>query len=190
MKRGIRARRLGSNYMKEALYDVFEANSKRKRLIKQREERISAGRSSEITEANRARNVQATNIQFTEPSSTERERPTREIISRRVGRSIASDIRQGLTRSDQRSQKTINTASLNLQKSLETTNKNINDLMKLLDSSLIIDENSTQSNKSNENSNNNSAISLFSLVSDLTKSLQDQQDTNQKILDALKNNQL
>lgn len=108
MKRGIRAKRLGSNYMKESLNDVFEANSKRKRLIKQREARISTGttgRSSEITEANRARNVQATNIQFTEPSPTERERPTREIISRRVGRSITSDIRQGLTRSDQRSQK-------------------------------------------------------------------------------------
>lgn len=105
MKRGIRAKRLGSNYMKEALYDVFEANSKRKRLIKQREERISAGRSSAITKSNDVGSLQTANVQFTEPSSTERERPTREIISRRVGRSIASDIRQGLTRSNQRSQK-------------------------------------------------------------------------------------
>lgn len=105
MKRGIRAKRLGSNYMKESLNDVFEANSKRKRLIKQREERISAGRSSAITKSNAVGSLQTANVQFTEPSSTERERPTREIISRRVGRSIASDIRQGLTRSDQRSQK-------------------------------------------------------------------------------------
>lgn len=105
MKRGIRARRLGSNYMKESLNDVFEANGKRKRLAKQREERISAGRSSAITKSNDVGSLQTANVQFTEPSSTERERPTREIISRRVGRSIASDIRQGLTRSDQRSQK-------------------------------------------------------------------------------------
>lgn len=105
MKRGIRAKRLGSNYMKEALYDVFEANSKRKRLAKQREERISAGRSSAITQSNDVGSLQTANVQFTEPSSTERERPMREIISRRVGRSIASDIRQGLTRSNQRSQK-------------------------------------------------------------------------------------
>lgn len=108
MKRGIRAKRLGSNYMKEALYDVFEANGKRKRLAKQREARIEAGttgRSSAITKSNDVGSLQTANVQFTEPSSTERERPTREIISRRVGRSIASDIRQGLTRSDQRSQK-------------------------------------------------------------------------------------
>ena len=105
MKRGIRARRLGSNYMKESLNDVFEANGKRKRLAKQREERISAGRSSAITQSNDVGSLQTANVQFTEPSSTERERPTREIISRRVGRSIASDIRQGLTRSNQRSQK-------------------------------------------------------------------------------------
>lgn len=105
MKRGIRARRLGSNYMKESLNDVFEANGKRKRLAKQREERISAGRSSAITKSNDVGSLQTANVQFTEPSSTERERPTREIISRRVGRSIASDIRQGLTRSNQRSQK-------------------------------------------------------------------------------------
>lgn len=105
MKRGIRARRLGANYMKENLNDVFEANLERKRLAKQREERISAGRSSAITKSNDVGSLQTANVQFTEPSSTERERPTREIISRRVGRSIASDIRQGLTRSNQRSQK-------------------------------------------------------------------------------------
>ena len=101
MKRGIRARRLGSNYMKESLNDVFEANIERRRLAKQRE----AGRSSAITKSNDVGSLQTANVQFTEPSSTERERPTREIISRRVGRSIASDIRQGLTRSNQRSQK-------------------------------------------------------------------------------------
>lgn len=107
MKRGIRARRLGSNYMKESLNDVFEANGKRKRLAKQREERISAGtkEGSAITEAADVRNVQTTNIQFTESSPTGFVRPTREIISRRVGRSIGSDLRQGLTRSNQRSQK-------------------------------------------------------------------------------------
>lgn len=109
MKRGIRARRLGSNYMKESLNDVFEANGKRKRLAKQREERISAGTGNstnfEITETANARSLQTANVQFTEPSPTEREHTKREIISRRVGRSIASDIRQGLTRSDQRSKK-------------------------------------------------------------------------------------
>ena len=105
MKRGIRAKRLGSNYMKESLNDVFEANSKRKRLIKQREERISAGRSSAITKSNDVGSLQTANVQFTEPSSTERERPMREITRQRIRRSIRSDIRQGLTRSDQRSQK-------------------------------------------------------------------------------------
>lgn len=103
MKRGIRAKRLGSNYMKESLNDVFEANSKRKRLIKQREARIEAGttgRSSEITEANRAGNVQATNIQFTEPSTTGFVRAKREIASRTVRRSINSDLRQGFTPSN------------------------------------------------------------------------------------------
>lgn len=105
MKRGIRAKRLGSNYMKEALYDVFEANSKRKRLIKQREARISAGRSSASNQSNDVGSLQTANIQFTEPSSTERERPMREITRQRIRRSIRSDIRQGLTRSDQRSQK-------------------------------------------------------------------------------------
>ena len=49
--------------------------------------------------------LQTANIQFTEPSSTERERPMREITRQRIRRSIRSDIRQGLTRSDQRSQK-------------------------------------------------------------------------------------
>lgn len=105
MKRGIRAKRLGSNYMKEALYDVFETNGKRRQLAKQREERISAGRSSAITKSNDVGSLQTANIQFTEPSSTERERPMREITRQRIRRSIRSDIRQGLTRSNQRSQK-------------------------------------------------------------------------------------
>ena len=105
MKRGIRARRLGSNYMKESLNDVFEANGKRKRLAKQREERISAGRSSAINKSNDVGSLQTTNIQFTEPSSTGFVRKTREITRQRIRRSIRSDIRQGLTRSDQRSQK-------------------------------------------------------------------------------------
>ena len=102
MKRGIRAKRLGSNYMKESLNDVFEANSKRKRLIKSREARIEAGtkEGSAITEAADVRNVQTTNIQFTEPSPTGFVRKTREIISRRVGRSIGSDLRQGFTPSN------------------------------------------------------------------------------------------
>lgn len=105
MKRGIRAKRLGSNYMKEALYDVFETNGKRRQLAKQREERISAGRNSAITQSNDVGSLQTANIQFTEPSSTERERPMREITRQRIRRSIRSDIRQGLTRSNQRSQK-------------------------------------------------------------------------------------
>lgn len=108
MKRGIRARRLGSNYMKESLNDVFEANSKRRRLAKQREERISAGttgRSTEITEANRAGNVQATNIQFTEQGTTGFVRAKREIASRTVRRSINRDLRQGFETSNRKSQK-------------------------------------------------------------------------------------
>lgn len=107
MKRGIRARRLGSNYMKESLNDVFEANGKRKRLAKQREERISAEtkEGSAITEAADVRNVQTTNIQFTEPSPTGFARSKREIASRTVRRSINSDLRQGFETSDQRSQK-------------------------------------------------------------------------------------
>lgn len=105
MKRGIRAKRLGSNYMKESLNDVFETNGKRRQLAKQREERISAGRNSAITKSNDVGSLQTANIQFTEPSSTERERPMREITRQRIRRSIRSDIRQGLTRSDQRSQK-------------------------------------------------------------------------------------
>lgn len=103
MKRGIRARRLGSNYMKESLNDVFEANEKRKRLAKQREERISAGttgRNTEITEANRAGNVQATNIQFTEQGTTGFVRAKREIASRTVRRSINRDLRQGFETSN------------------------------------------------------------------------------------------
>lgn len=109
MKRGIRARRLGSNYMKESLNDVFEANGKRKRLAKQREERISAGTgnstNSEITEANRAGNVQATNIQFTEQGTTGFVRAKREIASRTVRRSINRDLRQGFETSNRQSQK-------------------------------------------------------------------------------------
>lgn len=105
MKRGIRAKRLGSNYMKEALYDVFEANGKRRRLAKQREERISAGGSSAITKANRAGNVQATNIQFTEQGTTGFVRAKREIASRTVRRSINRDLRQGFETSNRQSQK-------------------------------------------------------------------------------------
>lgn len=109
MNRGIRAKRLGSNYMKEALYDVFEANGKRRRLAKQREERISAGTgnstNSEITEANRAGNVQATNIQFTEQGTTGFARAKREIANRTVRRSINSDLRQAIKTSNRQSTK-------------------------------------------------------------------------------------
>ena len=105
MKRGIRAKRLGSNYMKESLNDIFEANEKRRRLIKSREAKISAGRSSAINKSNDVGSLQTANVQFTEPSSTGFVRPTREITRQRIRRSIRSNIRQGLTRSDQRSQK-------------------------------------------------------------------------------------
>lgn len=104
MKRGIRARRLGANYMKENLNDVFQSNLERKRLTKQREERISAGTgnstNSEITETANVGSLQTTNIQFTESSPTGFVRPTREIISRRVGRSVNSSLRQGFTPSN------------------------------------------------------------------------------------------
>ena len=108
MKRGIRAKRLGSNYMKENLNDIFQSNLERKRLAKQREARISAGttgRSTEITEANRAGNVQATNIQFTEQGTTGFVRAKREIASRTVRRSINRDLRQGFETSNRQSQK-------------------------------------------------------------------------------------
>lgn len=109
MKRGIRARRLGSNYMKESLNDVFEANGKRKRLAKQREERISAGTGNStnfaITETANAGSLQATNIQFTEQGTTGFARAKREIASRTVRRSINSDLRQGFETSNQQSQK-------------------------------------------------------------------------------------
>lgn len=109
MKRGIRAKRLGSNYMKEALYDVFETNGKRRQLAKQREERISA-RSPEIAEATETSDlgaVQAANFQFalSEQNRVENKSSISTARTRSIGRTVNSEFRQGLTRSNQRSQK-------------------------------------------------------------------------------------
>ena len=99
MKRGIRAKRLGSNYMKESLNDVFEANSKRKRLIKQREARIEAGESSATTETVETRQLSSTNIEFVEQSSDLRKeaqnRVTARTARRTIRQSVNRDIRRG-----------------------------------------------------------------------------------------------
>lgn len=99
MKRGIRARRLGANYMKENLNDVFEANSKRKRLAKQREARIEAGGSSATAETAETRQLSSTNIEFVEQSSDLRKeaqnRVTARTARRTIRQSVNRDIRRG-----------------------------------------------------------------------------------------------
>lgn len=107
MKRGIRAKRLGSNYMKESLNDVFEANEKRRRLIKSREARISA-RSPEIAEATETSDlgaVQAANFQFALSEQNRSENKPSISTARKVQSTVNRELRQGLTRSNQRSQK-------------------------------------------------------------------------------------
>lgn len=105
MKRGIRAKRLGSNYMKEALYDVFEANSKRKRLIKQREARIST-RSPEATETSDLGAVQAANFQFalSEKNRVENKSSISTARTRSIGRTVNSEFRRAVTPSNQGTQ--------------------------------------------------------------------------------------
>lgn len=105
MKRGIRAKRLGSNYMKEALYDVFEANSKRKRLIKQREARIST-RSPEATETSDLGAVQAANFQFalSEQNRVENKSSISTARTRSIGRTVNSEFRRAVTPSNQGTQ--------------------------------------------------------------------------------------
>lgn len=105
MKRGIRAKRLGSNYMKESLNDVFEANSKRKRLIKQREARIST-RSPEATETSDLGAVQAANFEFalSEQNRVENKSSISTARTRAIGRTVNSKFRRAVTPSNQGTQ--------------------------------------------------------------------------------------
>lgn len=105
MKRGIRAKRLGSNYMKESLNDVFEANSKRKRLIKQREARIST-RSPEVTETSDLGAVQAADFQFalSEQNRVENKSSISTARTRSIGRTVNSEFRRAVTPSNQGTQ--------------------------------------------------------------------------------------
>lgn len=103
MKRGIRAKRLGSNYMKESLNDVFEANSKRKRLIKQREARIST-RSPETAEANDLGAVQTANFQFALSEQNRVENKSSISTARTIGRTVNSKFRRAVTPSNQGTQ--------------------------------------------------------------------------------------
>ena len=99
MKRGIRARRLGANYMKESLNDVFQSNLERKRLAKQREARIEAGGSSATAETAETRQLSSTNIEFVEQSSDLRKeaqnRVTARTARRTIRQSVNRDIRRG-----------------------------------------------------------------------------------------------
>lgn len=103
MKRGIRAKRLGSNYMKESLNDVFEANSKRKRLIKQREARIST-RSPETAETNDLGAVQTANFQFALSEQNRVENKSSISTARTIGRTVNSEFRRAVTPSNQGTQ--------------------------------------------------------------------------------------
>lgn len=103
MKRGIRAKRLGSNYMKESLNDVFEANSKRKRLAKQREARIST-RSPETAEANDLGAVQTANFQFALSEQNRVENKSSISTARTIGRTVNSKFRRAVTPSNQGTQ--------------------------------------------------------------------------------------
>ena len=103
MKRGIRAKRLGSNYMKESLNDVFEANSKRKRLAKQREARIST-RSPETAETNDLGAVQTANFQFALSEQNRVENKSSISTARTIGRTVNSKFRRAVTPSNQGTQ--------------------------------------------------------------------------------------
>lgn len=105
MKRGIRAKRLGSNYMKESLNDVFEANIERRRLAKQREARIST-RSPEATETSDLGAVQAANFQFalSEQNRVENKSSISTARTRAIGRTVNSEFRRAVTPSNQGTQ--------------------------------------------------------------------------------------
>lgn len=100
MKRGIRAKRLGSNYMKESLNDVFEANSKRRRLAKQREARIST-RSPETSDLGA---VQTANFQFALSEQNRVENKSSISTARTIGRTVNSKFRRAVTPSNQGTQ--------------------------------------------------------------------------------------
>lgn len=105
MKRGIRAKRLGSNYMKESLNDVFEANSKRKRLAKQREAKIST-RSPEATEPSDLGAVQEANLRFALPKQIEIDHRQGDSTARTraIGQSVNSEFRRAVTPSNEATQ--------------------------------------------------------------------------------------
>lgn len=105
MKRGIRAKRLGSNYMKENLNDVFQSNLERKRLAKQREARIST-RSPEATETSDLGAVQAADFQFalSEQNRVENKSSISTARTRAIGRTVNSKFRRAVTPSNQGTQ--------------------------------------------------------------------------------------
>lgn len=109
MKRGIRAKRLGSNYMKENLNDVFQSNLERKRLAKQREARIEAGttgRSSATAETSDLGAVQEANLRFALPkqSETDHRQGDSTARTRAIGRTVNSEFRRAVTPSNQGTQ--------------------------------------------------------------------------------------
>lgn len=117
MKRGIRAKRLGSNYMKESLNDVFQSNLERKRLAKQREARIEAGTrnstsprtkaSSEITERNDFREVQRGDFIYADSESDTKELPNGKpsvSTTRAIRRTVNNQFRQAITTSNEATQ--------------------------------------------------------------------------------------
>ena len=192
MKRGIRARRLGANYMKESLNDVFQSNLERKRLAKQREARIEAGGSSATAETAETRQLSSTDIEFVEQSSDLRkEAQNRELLDGPSDNLLTvildEDSRNSLNQIQTLLEKQNSTFS-SLRDDLATMNENIENLMNALDSSLLTDKNSTKSEQNSLSSNNKQTPSLFSLVLSLTESLQKQQDINKQILNALKLN--
>ena len=103
MKRGIRARRLGANYMKENLNDVFQSNLERKRLAKQREARIST-RSPETAETSDLGAVQAANFQFALSEQNRVENKSSISTARTIGRTVNSKFRRAVTPSNQGTQ--------------------------------------------------------------------------------------
>lgn len=117
MKRGIRAKRLGSNYMKESLNDVFQSNLERRRLAKQREARIEAGTrnstsprtkaSSEITERNDFREVQRGDFIYADSESDTKELPNGKpsvSTTRAIRRTVNNQFRQAITTSNEATQ--------------------------------------------------------------------------------------
>ena len=118
MKRGIRAKRLGSNYMKESLNDVFEANSKRKRLAKQREERIRSGIAENAISTTASTEFQSgtslsANLRFTELDKKQQASERHDTTIKSVRKQINSEFRRAITSSNKPASKVTKQSSLN-----------------------------------------------------------------------------